>query len=223
MSRLKRTTTVKSLRFTARASETHTRYMSNEEVKKLARKDLTRIDQQIAELEAEEIGLMRALDEAISRRKELERKRAPVLQARSIDLSTRYTYSDTRPGIDDRFRQCLRVPTLKHEKFLRDNIGVHYSAKRLAKAWSIPPSLILEYCRRNSIDYAWRVAEWARVKKETRAMGVRASERHLKTEALRIVNGQERSAPATIARVVRRRSPARERTFKPHLPPAPLD
>lgn len=41
MSRLKRTTTVKSLRFTARASETHTRYMSNEEVKKLARKDLT--------------------------------------------------------------------------------------------------------------------------------------------------------------------------------------
>lgn len=54
-------------------------------------------------------------------------------------------------------------------------------------------------------------------------MGVRASERHLKTEALRIVNGEERSAPTTTARVVRRRSPARERNFKPHLPPAPLD
>lgn len=49
----------KSLRFTARASETHTQYMSNEEVKKLARKALTRIDEQIAELEAEEVGLMR--------------------------------------------------------------------------------------------------------------------------------------------------------------------
>ncbi|EMR0512944.1 hypothetical protein RY963_000948 [Stenotrophomonas maltophilia] len=223
MSRLKKTTAATSLRFTARGSEAHTRYMSNDEVKKLARKDLTKIDQQIAELEAEEIGLMKAMDETISRRHDLERKRAPILEARSVDLSNRYTYTDTRPGIDDRWRQCLWVPTPKHDKFIQNNIGVHYSAKRLAKSWSIPPSLILEYCRRNSIDYAWRVAEWAKAKKETRTMGVRASERHLKTEALRIVNGEERSATAPITRVVRRRSPATERTFKPHLPPAPLD
>lgn len=223
MSRFTKTQSLATLRYKGSGRETSTCYMSNDEVVKLARKDLTRINQEIADLEAEEKGLMQALNDAEWRRHLLEQKRAPILQARSIDLSTRYTYTDTRPGVDDRYRQRLWVPTPKHDKFLQENVGVHYNAKRVAKAWNLPPTLILEYCRRNRIDYAWRVVEWAKAKKEARAMGVRASERHLKAEALRIVNGEERSTSVPLDFAVRRRTPVKERTFKPQRPLAPLE